>query len=179
MKNLTRKISYLLITLFVLFIFSCNSNRPKYASYESLNIKSSQSLCKDVMSVGSDMFMDVASYDSLLVELRKSKNVGVFIDSLCGGTIDANSQYLKMIGYSLKEIKSLTYQQLTPEKWHQMESDLLAKVLIRGRTGIYEKEYIRKDGSVFPVRIETWLILNEKNVPDRLLSLVWDKSQSK
>ena len=43
-----------------------------------------------------------------------------------------------------------------------------------GYSGVYEKEYIRKDGSIFPIRIQAWLIMDEKHKPSRLLGIVQD-----
>ncbi len=145
----------------------------------SFDLRTTQSLCKDVMSLGPELLMNISSYDTLLMELHKRRNAAIVIDSLCGTTIDANRPYLKMLGYSLKEIRTLTYQQLTPAKWHEMGNDLFFKVLKTGYSGIYEKEYIRKDGSVIPIRMEAWIIVNDKNRPDRLLGIVWNLSGKK
>lgn len=173
MKNLMKIASSALITLLILFTFSCNNKQGRKLSYKNLNIRSTQTLCNDVMKLGPDLMMNIKSYDTLLIELRQHKRVGIVIDSISGKTIDANRRYLRMLGYSLKEIKFLAYQQLTPEKWHEMERKLFEKVMKTGYSGIYEKEYIRKDSTVFSIETEAWLIMNNKNKPARLLSLVW------
>ena len=122
--------------------------------------------------MGHDLLMNAESYDILLNELEKYKDEGIVINSLDGITIEANRNYLKMLGYTPEEIKSITYQELTPSKWHAMEDELFRKVKKTGYSGVYEKEYIRKDGTVFPIRIQSWLILDENHKASRLFGII-------
>ncbi|NQU19039.1 PAS domain S-box protein [bacterium] len=46
-----------------------------------------------------------------------------------------------------------------------------------GYSGVYNKEYIRKNGTVFPIRMQAWLTRDEKGVPSRLLGIVRDVSK--
>jgi two-component system, cell cycle sensor histidine kinase and response regulator CckA len=74
-----------------------------------------------------------------------------------------NPAFQRMLGYSEGEIYKLTYEGITPEKWHDIEAKILAEqVLTRGYSDIYEKEYIRKDGSIFPVELRTYLIRGDE-----------------
>ncbi|MCD6574262.1 MEKHLA domain-containing protein, partial [Candidatus Aerophobetes bacterium] len=116
-------------------------------------------------------------YKTLTLALEEAIRDGIVINSLDGMTIDANQAYLDMLGYTLEEIKQVTYQQLTPQKWHKMEQDLFNLVMKRGYSGIYKKEYIRKDGTIFPVRVQAWLIRDEQGEPHRLLGIVRDLSE--
>ena len=116
-------------------------------------------------------------YKTLTLALEEASRDGIVINSLDGMTIDANQAYLDMLGYTLEEIKQITYQQLTPQKWHKMEQDLFNLVMKRGYSGIYKKEYIRKDGTIFPVRVQAWLIRDEQGEPYRLLGIVRDLSE--
>jgi signal transduction histidine kinase len=61
-----------------------------------------------------------------------------------------------------------------------MEKDILEKqVLTRGYSDDYEKEYIRKDGSVFPINIRTLLVKNELENPKGYWALIRDISERK
>jgi len=92
-----------------------------------------------------------------------------------GYIIDYNEHYLSMLGYSPEEIELLTYKDITPEIWHQMEADIIEKqVLTRGYSGTYEKEYRRKDGTVFPVELRTTLLRDTKGAPISIWSIVRD-----
>jgi PAS domain S-box-containing protein len=81
---------------------------------------------------------------------------------------DANQAYCKMIGYSLEELRNLkSFYQITPKKWHDWEKKEIweKKLLKHGHSGIYEKEYIRKDGTIVPIEVQAYTVFDEdKNV---------------
>jgi two-component system, cell cycle sensor histidine kinase and response regulator CckA len=75
---------------------------------------------------------------------------------MAGWIQEANLAYQAMLSYSEEELRGLTYQDLTPEKWHAFEESIVKEqLLVRGYTDVYEKEYRRKDGTVFPVELRT------------------------
>ncbi len=91
-----------------------------------------------------------------------------------------NQAYRKMLGYESDELRKLTYMDLTPEKWHDFETGIIEKqVLPRGYSDIYEKEYIRKDGTVFPVELRTVLMRDEAGNPSGMWAIVRDISERK
>jgi PAS domain S-box-containing protein len=95
-----------------------------------------------------------------------------------GNILECNQAYADMLGYTKKEIKKLTYKQLTPEKWHKMEADIVAnKITKTGYSDLYEKEYIRKDGRVFPIDIRVWLIKDKSGNPTGMWAIVRDISE--
>ncbi len=72
-----------------------------------------------------------------------------------GTFINCNDAYLRMLGYTYIELRQLDFYRLTPEKYHQWEkTEIVEKQLLqRGYSDTYEKEYIHKDGTIFPVEI--------------------------
>ena len=164
---------YLLVFAVPFFTQSCSKNQSKKINY-ALSIDSSQKLLKEIKKLGPDLLMNAASYNTLINELKKDKDAGIVINSLAGITIEANRNYLKMLGYTPEEIKVITYQELTPSKWHAMENKLFKKVMKTGYSGVYEKQYIRKDGTVFPIRTQAWLIMDKNHKPSRLFGIVQD-----
>ena len=105
---------------------------------------------------------------------------GVVFAALDGPIEEANDAYLDMLGYDSDELTGMTYQQLTPPRWAAMEADIVAEqILTRGYSDEYEKEYIRKDGSVFPVAIRAILVRDEAGTPVRLMAVVRDIAEQK
>ena len=105
---------------------------------------------------------------------------GVVFASLDGPIEEANGAYLDMLGYDSDELAGMTYQQLTPARWAAMEADIVGdQILSRGYSDEYEKEYIRKDGSVFPVALRAILVRDEAGRPLRLMAVVRDITEQK
>ena len=94
--------------------------------------------------------------------LYESTREGIGMTDMEGHILECNRAFRDMLGYTEKEIKDLIYQQITPAKWHAMERNVVInKVLKTGYSDIYEKEYIKKDGTVFPVSMRVWAIKDE------------------
>jgi PAS domain S-box-containing protein len=91
-----------------------------------------------------------------------------------------NHAYENMLGYAPDELHELSYIDLTPKVWHAFENEIVGKqVLPRGYSEIYEKEYTRKDGTVFPVELRTVLIRDESGNPSGMWAIVRDISGRK
>ena len=97
-----------------------------------------------------------------------------------GRLVEFNQAYEKMLGYQPDELRRLSYIDLTPKKWHDFEAGIVEKqVLPNGYSEIYEKEYIRKNGSVFPVELRTVLIRDEEGNSAGMWAIVRDISERK
>ena len=93
---------------------------------------------------------------------------------------ECNRSFLNMLGYELDEIVALSYKDLTPDKWHSVEEDVIKnEVLPKGYSGIYEKEYIRKDGTVFPVELRVFLLRDDTGNPTGMSAIVRDITDRK
>lgn len=91
-----------------------------------------------------------------------------------------NSAYAEMLGYTPEELHRLTYVDLTPKRWHRIEARIVREeILPRGYSGVYEKEYRRKDGTIFPVELRTFLIRDEKGKPQSMWAIVRDITERK
>ncbi len=105
---------------------------------------------------------------------------GIVSVDMEGRITECNDAYSKMLGYSKDELKDMTYIQLTPEKWHQMEQEIIREhVIKRGHSDLYEKEYTRKDGSIVTISIRTWLVRDEKWTPIGMWAIVRDVTRRK
>lgn len=116
-------------------------------------------------------------FHTLTMALARTLGEGIVLCAMDGKVVQANQAYQAMLGYNLKELRKKAYQDLTPAKWHDMENRLREEqVLKRGWCEVYEKEYINKDGRVFPVRTQAWLVRDEGGRPLYLLGVVRDIS---
>lgn len=112
--------------------------------------------------------------------LYESIRDGIVMADMDGGIRDCNQAYLEMLGYTREEISSMSYKDITPEKWHALEDRMIESVILsRGYSDEYEKEYIRKDGRVFPVRLRVWLIRDGNGDPSGMWAFVRDITESK
>lgn len=111
----------------------------------------------------------------------RSRDGFVMVDKN-GEIIDANESYCTMLGYSLQELQELeNFYKITPEYWHDWEKNEIweNRLLKTGYSGVYEKEYIRKDGSIFPVELESYMVLDEEGNIDYLWGVVRDITEKK
>ena len=99
---------------------------------------------------------------------------------MSGRISEFNPAYQALLGYSTDELRSLTYVDLTPEKWHAMEARIVAEqILPRGYSDVYEKEYRRKDGTIFPVEMRTYLIRDTHGQPAEMWAIARDITERK
>ncbi len=92
-----------------------------------------------------------------------------------GQIVDFNDLYYQMLGYTPDEVRELTYHAITPERWHEFEERIVREQIIaRGFSDVYEKEYRRKDGTVFPVELRTILLRDEAGRPVGMWGIVRD-----
>ncbi len=104
---------------------------------------------------------------------------GIMARDLQGRMITCNPAYAKMLGYTRKELKNLMVKQLLPPKWRKQRERIVKKILLSGRSIVFEREYRRKDGSVFPASVRTWRLTNGKGRVIGLWSIVRDITEQK
>ncbi len=112
--------------------------------------------------------------------LHESMIDGFASTDMNGKIMDYNPAYRDMLGYSEAELASLTYMDITPEKWHAFEFGIVeGQVRKQGYSDIYEKEYIRKDGGIIPVELRAVLMRDELGKPVGMWAIVRDITQRK
>lgn len=84
--------------------------------------------------------------------------LGIALAGMDGRFIDFNDSFREICGYSEAELKKLDYWELTPKKYAEAEAKQLELLSRTGRYSSYEKEYMRKDGSLVPLRLNGMLI---------------------
>jgi PAS domain S-box-containing protein len=119
----------------------------------------------EILCIGNDMTARKLAVDALqrseqrFRTLHENLRDGSAVINQYGRIIECNSQFPRMLGYSPEEVVTRSHEDITPARWHALESQILKQqVEARGYSDLYEKEYIRKDGTVFPVELQTYLV---------------------
>ena len=112
--------------------------------------------------------------------LHESMIDAYVMTDMSGRLLEFNHTYREMLGYSADELHRLTYVDLTPEKWHEFEAWIIdEQVIPHGYSQVYEKEHIRKDGTVFPVELKTFLLRDKNDQPEAMWAIVRDITERK
>jgi PAS domain S-box-containing protein len=119
-------------------------------------------------------------YESRYRKLYESMWDAFATVDMAGWIKEYNPAFREMLGYSDEELTNLTYRDITPEKWHVAEDKILnEQVLLLGRSEVYEKEYRRKDGTIIPVELHTFLIRDDTGQPAGMGAIVRDITMRK
>jgi len=105
---------------------------------------------------------------------------GIVFSDMSGVILDCNEAYAQMLGYEVDELIGADVWSLTPREWQQVDRDIIDNQLIpTGRSDTYEKQYRRKDGSLVPVSLRVWMVLDEEGKPTGSWGRVEDLSEKK
>ncbi|MBI5686682.1 MAG: PAS domain S-box protein [Verrucomicrobia bacterium] len=100
--------------------------------------------------------------------------------SMDGWIQETNRAFQEMMGYTDEELHRFTYVDVTPEQWHAFQARIIeTQVLRRGFSDVYQKEYRRKDGTVFPIELRTFLLRDEQGCPAGMWAVVRDITERK
>ncbi|MGK0418426.1 MAG: PAS domain S-box-containing protein, partial [Halopseudomonas sp.] len=93
-----------------------------------------------------------------------------------GHFLDMNAALLAPTGYTREEFSELSYWEVTPEEYAPQEEEQLRSMQETGRYGPFEKEYIRKDGTRYPVLLNG-MVVNDANGRKLIWSIIEDISE--
>ncbi|WP_198949453.1 GAF domain-containing protein [Halovibrio salipaludis] len=119
------------------------------------------------------------SSEARLRGLFEFSPIGIALNDLeTGRFLELNDALLAPTGYTREEFPQLTHWELTPIEYEPRERKALETLRTTGRYGPYEKEFIRKDGSRYPVRLQGMQIRDANGKP-LIWSLIEDITESK
>ncbi len=114
-----------------------------------------------------------------LRRLFEQSPIGIALtDFLTTEFLDANDVFVKSTGYTREELLNIGLGQLREGGFSDIRSQALTEISESGRYGPYEQNIVRKDGSIYPARIQGWRIINAAGRP-LVWSLVEDISEQK
>ena len=122
---------------------------------------------------------ELLSAEKRFRRLYETTQDGIMARDLHGKMIGCNPAYAKMLGYTRKELRHLSVRQLLPEKWHGQRDKIACKVIQTGRSIVFEREYKRRDGSIFPASVRTWRLTDGKGKVIGIWSIVREISEQK
>jgi len=97
-----------------------------------------------------------------------------------GRIVDTNQAFQQLLGYDGEVLRSVSYESITAPESIEHERRIIAReVRERGFSDVYEKAYIRSDGSIVPVESRMFLLRGADGTPRQMWALVRDVSQRK
>jgi PAS domain S-box-containing protein len=99
------------------------------------------------------LYIDLQERESRVRRLVDSNIVGVLIWDLNGQILEANDAFLGLLQYSREDIVSgsVRWTDLTPAEWRAQDERATVALKATGTAQVYEKEFVRKDGTRVPV----------------------------
>ena len=133
---------------------------------------------------------DISEFYTLETILKQDQEIRKrLIDSLMdayvftnlnGKILDFNQIYVDMLGYNKEELWSMTFRDITPQKWHSLEQSIIEKqVLPLGYSDIYQKEYQHKNKTIIPVELRVFLLSDNDGEPQGMWAIVRDITERK
>ncbi len=105
--------------------------------------------------------------------------IGIALNDFATGTfLEVNDALIAPTDYTRDEFLTLSYWDLTPIDYQEQEREQLNQLEQTGRYGPYEKEYIRKDGSRYPVLLNG-ILMHDPDGRRRIWSIIEDISERK
>ncbi len=112
--------------------------------------------------------------------LYESSKDGIASADSDGNFLECNQAFEEMIGYTKEEINNLGFRDITPSKWHDLDTKFFTEQMIpRGYSDEYEKEYIKKNGTTLPVSLRGWFIEDKEGNRTGTWAVVRDITERK
>jgi PAS domain S-box-containing protein len=111
--------------------------------------------------------------------IYESSKDGIAYSSLDGHFIDINNAFTQLTGYSEGELNTMRYQDLIPEKFHEIDAKVVAEMIKTGTPVELEREYKKKDGSIVPVSLTSFVVKGNNNQTVGLATIVKDITERK
>ncbi|AXI99351.1 PAS domain S-box-containing protein [Cyclonatronum proteinivorum] len=113
---------------------------------------------------------------SLFESLYSASPIGIALNDFeTGAFVFVNDKLLEPTGYTREEFLKLSYWDTTPQEYKPQELRALEQMQQTGRYETFRKEYIRKDGSRYPVELRGFTTVGE-NGEKQIWSFIEDIS---
>lgn len=79
--------------------------------------------------------------------------IGLALVDIKGYFVQSNHALTEILGYTEQELQQLTFTDITPVEYAELDQQMFEEIQQTGRTGPVEKEYIHKKGYRIPIRL--------------------------
>jgi PAS domain S-box-containing protein len=122
---------------------------------------------------------ETAAKEARLRGLFELSPVGIALNDMnTGDFVEINDALIAPTGYTREEFLRLSYWDITPRDYEAREAHQLECLEKTGRYGPYEKEYIHKDGSRYPVLLNG-MTIRDASGKKMIWSMIEDISKRK
>src|ERR1700686_1904523 len=110
---------------------------------------------RDMLQADLKSHGEIEERETKIRRLLDSNIMGVFIWDFDGRILEANDEFLRMVGYDREDLVAgrVRWSDLTPPDWRDWNTPRIERQKSSGVFEPFEKEYTRKDGSRVPVLI--------------------------
>ena len=117
--------------------------------------------------------------EALFNSLFGQNTVGVAVGSPEGRFLRVNETLCRMLGYEAGELLDRSFQDITHPDDKQASGDFYQELLTTSQSRVYEKRYLRKDGSTLWVRITGTFLRDKSGSPQCSVALIYDITELK
>jgi len=102
-----------------------------------------------IVSAGSAAQAGLAEVQSRERRIFNSHMTGMLYWDESGAISDANDAFLQMVGYDREDLLEgrINWRSMTPPEYRAIDDAAMAEIRAKGACALFEKEYVRKDGS--------------------------------
>ncbi|WP_158858198.1 PAS domain S-box protein [Lunatibacter salilacus] len=134
--------------------------------------------CQDI-SYNKNLENEIKANFEKFKQLFDLSPVGIALNDFESGKfLEVNTAFADPTGYTKEELRSLSSNDITPAEELQKEEKNLADLIAKNKHDLFEKNFIRKDGSTFPALVRGIRFLNEDQ-QWVTLSVIQDISEQK
>ena len=101
------------------------------------------------------------------------------IEHKTGKFLEVNQSLLNSLNYSKEEFLSLSFYDITPNEYEEQEKQQIKDLESTGKFGPNEKEYIKKDGTRYPIIISGFSFTDSNNKKNLLEYIAIENSLQK
>lgn len=122
---------------------------------------------------------EIAYHRDLLSALYELSPIGIALNDFeTGQFLDVNTKLLAPTQYTKEEFLALSYWDVTPKQYAPLEAIALEEMRNRGEYNRFEKEYRRKDGTLYPVELRG-IVIEDLNGRKLIWSIIRDVIEEK